>query len=388
MRGFHFLIGIAAFLVLLITSCNSKSPNRESQDLQGFELFYQSDQFAILEKKGQFLLEVKQTYKGSSKKDQYLLYPKDEAHDSLEGITHYVPYPITSIAISSATHLGYLEALGMSDQIDAATNLSLFYSDNFQRRIKDQEVVSIGASQFDEEKLIQLDPDVSFTYALNEGAYNKIEDLRKSGNTMIIINEYLESDPIDKAAWLRFFACFFGGDKLNRSVSYLNSIEEQYNSIKGLMRNAKDRPKVMMGFPWKGTWFVSGGDSYQAIFFRDAGADYIWKDHREEGSIPLDLEVVLSEALDAEIWINPGNKLSVDQILENDNRFSEFPVVSNKMIYSNYKRSNDSGANDYWEKGVVRPDLLLKDLAVIFHPELIKDHELFFYQNLKDFENE
>ena len=41
------------------------------------------------------------------------------------------------------------------------------------------------------------------------------------------------------------------------------------------------------------------------------------------------------------------------------------------------------GGNDYWESGAVSPHLILADLVKIFHPQLLPDHELVYYQKLE-----
>ncbi len=383
MRSVSLLTFISALLLYIGVSCGESKREAGKETPNGFELYYESDQFSIHEKGKQFFLQVKHAIKGSEVSESYLLYPRGEEHDTLDGVVHFIPYPISSIAISSTTHLGYLDALGMNDQITGATGLDLFYSEDFLERVKNNEVRSIGAGSFNEEILIELSADLLFAYALNNVSISALKELRKSGIKVVLINEYLESDPLEKAAWLRFFACFFGRDKLDRADAFLISIEEQYHSIKHLMRSAQDRPRIMMGFPWKGSWHVSGGDSYQAIYYRDAGGDYLWKDHHEAGSLPLDIEVVLRDGSNADIWLNPGSNRSIDQILSHDQSFQSFEAIRKGKVYSNYKRSNAKGANDYWERGVVRPDLILKDLAFIFHPELMNDHELFFFEKLE-----
>lgn len=382
MRFISSFLILSVFVCTSFISCSESKSNQSLAEPSQFNLLFESEQFVISEKDHLFLLEVKHVSKQANQSERYLLYPRNAGYDSLNNITHYVPYPLSSIAISSTTHLGYLEALGMVNQISGATGLSLYYSPVFQDRIKRGEVASIGTANFMEEVLIQLAPDVLFAFALTSANLAVIKDLRESGTKVILINEYLETNPIEKAAWLRFFACFYGKDKLMKADAYLNSIEDQYRNIQSLMLKASSQPKVMMGFPWKGSWFISGGNSYQALFYKDAGADYIWKDHLEEGSIPLDIEVVLRDGLNAEVWINPGNKESIEELLESDDRFQNFPSLQMGKVYSNYLRSNENGANDYWEKGVVRPDLVLKDLATIFHPELIEDHEFYFYKQL------
>lgn len=43
-------------------------------------------------------------------------------------------------------------------------------------------------------------------------------------------------------------------------------------------------------------------------------------------------------------------------------------------------RADPRHGNDYWQTGVVRPDLVLADLSAILHPELSTDHQFTFYR--------
>ena len=52
--------------------------------------------------------------------------------------------------------------------------------------------------------------------------------------------------------------------------------------------------------------------------------------------------------------------------------FNVFPVV-----WNDNKRVNAKGGNDIWQSGVVRPDLVLRDLAGILHP--IEDNNNVIY---------
>ena len=47
-----------------------------------------------------------------------------------------------------------------------------------------------------------------------------------------------------------------------------------------------------------------------------------------------------------------------------------------------WKDAKTSFKYDYWEAGISNPDVVLSDLIKIFHPELLPNHQLFFYQKL------
>jgi iron complex transport system substrate-binding protein len=83
------------------------------------------------------------------------------------------------------------------------------------------------------------------------------------------------------------------------------------------------------------------------------------------------------------VWLNPGTAITKEDILAADSRFNDFKSFQNGRIYNNNKRMSLAGGNDFWETGVVRPDLILSDLITIFHPEIMEYDSLYFYQKVE-----
>lgn len=143
------------------------------------------------------------------------------------------------------------------------------------------------------------------------------------------------------------------------------------------------RPGVLLGAPWEDVWYVSPANSYIGKLIEDAGGNYIYSDMTGANSVPLSVESVFRRAADAGIWINPGSAGSLDQITAADPRMASLPLFSKGQVWNNRKRITEAGGNDYWESAVVRPDLLLKDLVSILHPELLPGYEQLYYKRLK-----
>ena len=167
---------------------------------------------------------------------------------------------------------------------------------------------------------------------------------------------------------------------MQKAEAHLSRVENSYNSIRTQSMLYSFLPKVTIGLPWKGTWYVSGDESYQAQLIRDAGATYCWNSYKQTASVPLDIETAISGGMQAHFWINTGTLTTAVQLQETNEIFPQFQSFQNKHIYTNYKRSNEFGANDYWEMGVVRPDLILGDLVTIFHDN--KNDSLTFYKSI------
>jgi len=150
-----------------------------------------------------------------------------------------------------------------------------------------------------------------------------------------------------------------------------------------LAQRTKTHPTVFTGFSIKGTWYIPGGKSYVAQFLKDAGAEYLWADNLETGSIPLGFEAIYERAASAKFWL-PGNLnwRSLRDLQVEDTRNGQFQALKTGQVYNNNLRLNAAGSDDYWESGLVNPDLVLADLIRIFHTEVLPNHSLIYYRKL------
>ena len=138
---------------------------------------------------------------------------------------------------------------------------------------------------------------------------------------------------------------------------------------------------MVVGLPFKDVWHVPDADSYLTRFLRDAGSTYAWdKTKSPQGSLALSFEAVAPVALTAEYWLQTGSASTKAEIIAQDARYAAFGPFINSQLYNNNRRTNAQGANDYWESGAMRPDLVLADLIKILHPELLPNWSLYYYQ--------
>jgi iron complex transport system substrate-binding protein len=139
----------------------------------------------------------------------------------------------------------------------------------------------------------------------------------------------------------------------------------------------------MFNAPWDDSWVMPSTHSYMAQLVADAGADYIYRDNTSNLSAPIGLETAYKLLQKADYWINVDYSSTTLKALEAINpKFADAKAVRNKHVYNNNLRMTPSGGNEYWETSVVRPDVVLRDLIHIFHPELISD-SLYYYRHLE-----
>ena len=96
----------------------------------------------------------------------------------------------------------------------------------------------------------------------------------------------------------------------------------------------------------------------------------------------MDFETVFETAGNADFWINPDNTFWNTQadVLQSDERYGEFAAVINGRLYNNNALVNANGGSAFYESGAANPDVVLRDLVKIFHPELLPDHQLVYYK--------
>ncbi len=292
-----------------------------------------------------------------------------------------ITIPINSIVALSTTHLPHLAKLGVVDKLVGISNSKQVNTPEVVEKIK-AGIVEVGNNtNLDVEKLLELNPDLITTYGTGNSQTDSYTKLSEVGLKVAINAEYMEDTPLGRSEWIKFIALFFNQEKQAEEI--FKEITNKYEQIAQKAKFVKNRPTVFVGFNFKGTWYMPGGKSYVATYLADAGGNYLWKDNRSSGSLPLSFEVVLERAANADYWLNFSQSWqSVKDLVAEDNRYTYFKAVKTGNLYNNNARVNESGGNDYWEGGISNPDIVLSDLIKILHPEVLPNHQLFYYRKI------
>jgi iron complex transport system substrate-binding protein len=335
--------------------------------------------FSITETTGLKHIQVFSPWKGRS--DTLHYYLGKEAPDELTNAT-FISTPIRSVVCLSTTHVAFMSALGLADRLSGISSSEWINDTAVQRRIASGAIKDVGRDQhLNYELLVALNPDVVFAFGVNAASMQYLKKLENLGIQAVVVSEYMENHPLGKAEWLLFFSAFF--DMEEEATKRFQETALTYEKTAKLAANVVNRPRVFTGLPWKGDWFVPGGKSFQSVLFKDAGANYLWSADPATSGTVVDIEVVFERALDAEYWFNVNDLGRLEEIKAADKRYVHFKAFKENNVYNNNRRKNANNGNDYWESGVVNPDLVLKDLVEIFHPGTQGQHSLFYYQQLK-----
>lgn len=294
-----------------------------------------------------------------------------------------ITVPIATIAALSSTYLPHLDSLGLLNRLVAIDYVKHVNNLKVRELVQQGKVQEVGADNtVNVEELLNLDPSLVMTYPLSGTAVDYVERLTRAGMAVAVNADYLETSPLGRAEWLKFTALFFNQEVTANRV--FTGIVDRYRRVATMVAKVSDRPTVMAGLDIGGTWYMPGGKSYVAQYFRDAGADYLWADNSATGSIPLSFEAVLDRASQAQFWLTSSLTWQTQaDILAADPRYQNFTAVQTKRVFNNNARVNATGGNDYWENGILQPDVVLSDLVKILHPQLLPSHQLVYYRRLE-----
>lgn len=283
------------------------------------------------------------------------------------------------IVTMSSTHIAMLDAIGCVDRVVGVSGMD--YISNPKIRAAASRIADVGyEGNVNYEALVALDPDIVLLYGTN-GASPMESKLDELGIPYVYIGDYLEEDPVAKAEWLVTIAEIVG--RRDAGLNAFNPIPERYEALCRMVADAGlPAPKVMLNSPYGDTWFMASTGSYVARLIRDAGGEYIYKVNSANASLPVDMEQAYMLASSSDIWINIGKFFSLDEVRKALPRFTDTAPVRNGEVYADNARVNASGGNDYWESGVVHPDLVLRDFVKMFHPELVDD-DFVYYRKLQ-----
>ena len=163
-----------------------------------------------------------------------------------------------------------------------------------------------------------------------------------------------------------------------RPLLEITNLKTFFKTRNGTVKAVNDAsPSIMPGASYRGTWYVPSGTTYMGCLFRDAGAAYTFADERTNGSIPLTMEQALRAFSDADVWVG-ANARTMEELRAIDEHHTWFKAYQTGRVYHFYGHTNSTGGNDFWETGVVHPEIILRDLQWALYPDLYPDYEPYF----------
>jgi len=372
-----YLIG-TLFLSLFL-SCQNQNKITNAQT--GNELIVHATGLSIQEYENFTLVHIQNPWPNSEQEFQYVLYEDvSQIPDSLEHL-QAIKVPIQQIVVTSTTHIPPLEMLGQEIKLKGFPNTDYVSSQKTRALIDAGKVREVGTNQsLNTEVLLEINPDVIIGFGV-EGQNSAYDLLMKSGIPVIYNGDWTEQNALGRAEWVKLFGVLLG--KSDLAQEKFATIEKSFLDAEKKVLELVEQPTVMSGAIYQDQWFAPQGNSWAAQFIAKANGNYIWKNTDGVGSLAFSFETVLEQAQTADFWIGPGQFTSYQEMLNSNPNYQFFKAFQDKKVYSFSSKKGATGGVIYYEEASSRPDLVLNDLIKIFHPQLLPDYELYFFEALK-----
>jgi iron complex transport system substrate-binding protein len=370
------------FLVIFSLLCLLASCAKEAASGTASE---RAEHFSVECFNGYKILSIREAWNGDLEKHKWLLLDSafDEIllPDSLKKIPA-IRTPVKKAIVLSTTAIAFMERLDLLDKIIAIENKNLIYSEKMQNLVDSFSVKQVGSGNtLDLEIILTLQPALVFTFGTGSTLYDDYPRLKTAEISTILTAEWMESHPLARFEWIRFFGVLFGKER--EADSIFAETQKKYDSLTQLALNTAKKPLVLTGYPQGSEWLAGGGSSYFAKFLQDAGAKYIWENSKQTGILTLGIETALQSGMQTEFWMHPSLWTSKAEIMQSEPRISMFPLWKSGKIYQSSKRIGKNGSRDFYESAVANPDLVLSDLISIFHPEILPKHDFVYYKRVE-----
>ena len=285
---------------------------------------------------------------------------------------------VTQIASLATTYVGFLDAINSANYLRFVDEYDYVYSKRVKKLIETNKIQECGGGdQLNYEAFLTSKPLV-FAYQIEGGSANIINRLQELNIPVLNCTDFKESSPLGRAEWLKVFGLIT--KKSDAAENLFKEIEEHYTQTQYFCSTLKTKPTVFSGSLFSGVWNVSGGKSFLAQMIKDAGGTYEFANDTSELNIVLSFEKVFLTCKSTDVWLNPSYYQTTKEILQEDERYGLFSAFKNHRVYNNTKLQNGVSGNAYWEMGVVRPDIVLKDIAQCLHPAIFQGNTTIFYQ--------
>ncbi len=307
---------------------------------------------------------------------KYILVERDSAMPAGLPEGTIIKVPVTNALVYSTVHNSLITELGAMDAIGGICNSKYVNGKELQARLASGRIVDCGVSLSpDLEKIIKLNPQVIMLSPFeNNDKYAKVGEL---GIPIIECADYMETSPLGRAEWVRFYGMLFG--KQDVADKMFAETESNYLKLKQIANGLAIKPKVIIDQRYGQVWNVPGGVSTMGRLIEDAGGINPFASYEQSGSVPLAPEKVLAEAHDADVWFVRYNQEKDKSLRELGNDApinSQFKAYKNRRVYGCNTRYID-----FYEETPFHPDRLLEDMISAMHPEL-SNHTSHHYYHL------
>ena len=335
-------------------------------------------------------------WKAGTMLHRYILIPKGKEGDKTVAMlarrrstgarctTDTVRTPVERSAVFIAPHCQLMYELGCQQAIRGVCDLDYINIPDVKKRATlsgntsaQNPIVDCGSSMApDIERIIALKPDAILLSPFeNSGGYGKLDKLHVP---IIEAADYMESSPLGRAEWMKFYGMLFKKDGNApktalaascepKADSLFAKIEKEYLKLKAEAAGYPKGLSILTERKTGNVWYVPGGQSTIGILLKDANARYIFEDDQHSGSLSMSPEQIIAKGNQVDVWAFKyfgGNALTKQDLLAEYQGYQALKAFQTGTVYE-----TDTSCEPYFELTSFHPEILLREFIILSHPE-------------------
>ena len=356
------------FIILLsiLTSCQNGKGNKLALEAGDTIPIKYAQYLTMMKHDGFTEVTLQNPWKADKMLHRYILIPKGDEGDKVasqfkrNAHTDVVRTPVDNSIIFTAPHCELMYELGCPEVIKGVCDFDYINIPDLHER----EIVDCGSSmQPMMEKIMDCKPEAMLISPFENTGYGKLEKL----NIPIIETaDYMETSPLGRAEWIKFYGAIFGRE--HQADSLFASIDSTYQALKAKARKLPKGHSILTERKTGSVWYTPGGKSTIGILIADANAAYAFANDKHNGSLALSPEQILDKAKDMEIWAFKyiGRvPLTRADLLQEYQGYASLEAFKTGDIYE-----CNTGVVPYFEQTSFHPEYLLREFMQLTHPEM------------------
>lgn len=379
MNAFAHTLRLALFLIMPVCLLSACGGGKTTVSKHADTLRMEYSRLLHIEQFDSYrLVTIKDPWVNDATLHRYALVDKkSKVPSDLSADVTIVRVPLQKMCVSTSVHANLYKQLDALDHVGSVCDVNYIIDPLILKRIDRGLTGNAGSSMNPNiERILQYNTDALLMSPFKGTSYGILE---KTGLPIIECADYMETSTLGRAEWVKFYGMLVGRER--EADSLFNLVRNNYDKLKNTVSSGKTRPKLLVDMLNGQSWYMPGGNSIYGTLYRDAGAEYRLGKKNTGGTQALTLEAVMTEALDADVWIikyGATEDYTYDFLARQNKAYTRFKAFRNRKVY---------GCNTlrvpFYDEVPFRPDLLFADLLSIFHPDLLPDHKPRYYFPLK-----
>ena len=367
---------ICLFAVLFLSSCGGRSKTASALANGDTIPLRYAENLTLMSYPGYTLATLRNPWDTLHTLHTYILVPKDRELPAHLPAGTVVRTPLSKSVIYSSVHCGLMDNLGVFGSIGGVCDLKYIKLPAVHEACRRGAIADCGDGMNpDMERIIDLHPDAILLSPFeNSGGYGKLDNL----NIPIIETaDYMETSPLGRAEWIKFYGLLYGADKAD---SLFAAIEKGYLSLKAQAAKLPKGLSVITERKMGSVWYSPGGKSTMGILLKDANARYIFADDEHSGSLSLSPEQVIARGREVDVWAFKyfgGQPLSRAALLQEYDGYKALRAFQTGNIYE-----CNTDRIPYFETVSFHPEILLREFILLSHPQAKGLGALRFYRKM------